>query len=111
MTHAHGLTQPAASGWLHALVSRFLHVLHEASRQAITEVLHMKQLRDIRKHMNMLLELTRRHQKQEHQIDWLTVKGIELNSLSGSPDYRYHFRYKCRGRMGNADTKSDTRAH
>ena len=57
----------------------------------------MKQLRNIRKHMNMLLELTRRHQKQEHQIDWLTVKGIELNSLSGTPDDRHHFRYQCRG--------------
>ena len=44
-------------------------------------------------------------------MDWLTVKGVELNSLSGTPDYRHHFRYQCRGRMGNADTKSDTRAH
>lgn len=71
----------------------------------------MKHLRDTRKHVNMLLELARRHQKQEHQMDWLTVKGIELDSLSGAPDYRHHFRYQCRGRMRNADTKSDTRAH
>ena len=71
----------------------------------------MKQLRDIRKQVNMLLELTRRHKKQEHQMDWLTVKGIELNSLSGTPDDPHHFGYQCGGRMGNADTKSDTRAH
>ena len=58
----------------------------------------MKQLRDIRKHVNMLLELACRHQKQENQMDWLTVKGIELNSLSGTPDYRYHFRYQCQTR-------------
>jgi hypothetical protein len=71
----------------------------------------MKQLRDIRKYVNMLLELARRHQKQEHQMDWPTVKGIELDSASGTPDYRHHFRYQGRGRMGNADTKSDTCAH
>jgi hypothetical protein len=71
----------------------------------------MKQLRDIRKHMNMLLELASRHQKQKYQMDWLTIKCIELDSLSGTSDYRHNFRYQCRGRMGNADTKSDARAH
>ena len=71
----------------------------------------MKHLRDIRKHMNVLLELARRHQKQEHQMDWLTVNGIELDFLSGTPDYRHNFRYQCRGGMGNAYAKSDTRAH
>ena len=71
----------------------------------------MKHLRNIRQRVNMLLELTRRHQKQEHQMDWLTVEGIELNPFSGTPDYRHHFRYQCRGGMGNAYTKSDTCAH
>ena len=71
----------------------------------------MKQLRNIRKHVAMLLELARRHQKQEHQMDWLTVKGIELNSLSGTPDYRHHFRNQCRGGMGNAYAKPNTCAH
>ncbi len=71
----------------------------------------MKQLRDIRKHMDMLLGLARWHQKQEHQMNWLTVKGIELNSLSGTPDYRHHFRYQCRGGVGNAYAKPDTCAH
>ena len=104
-------TDSANGGWLRRLVRRLLHILHKTIRQAIAKILPMKQLRDIRKNVNMLLELARRHQKQENQMDWLTVKGIELDSLSGTPDYRHHFRYQCRGRMGNADTESDTRAH
>ena len=71
----------------------------------------MKQFCDICKHVNMLLELTRRRQKQKHQMDWLTISGIELDPASGTPDYRRHFRHQGRGRMRNADTKSNTRAH
>lgn len=51
----------------------------------------MKQLRDIREYMRVLLKLARRHQKQKHHIDWLAVKGIELNSLSGASDDRHYF--------------------
>ena len=71
----------------------------------------MKHLRDIRKHVNVLLQLARRDQKQEHEMDCLTVNGIELDSLSGTPDYRHDFSYQCRGRMGKPDTKSDPRTH
>ena len=71
----------------------------------------MEQLRDICKDVNMFPELVRRHQEQKHQMDWLAVKGIELNPLSGTPNYRHHFGDQCRGRMGNADTKPNTRAH
>jgi len=71
----------------------------------------MKGLRDVRKQVNMLLELTRRHQKQENQMDWLAVESIKLNSLSGTSDYRYHFRYQCRRGMGNTNAKPDTSAH
>ena len=56
-----GCAQPR---WLRRMVRRLLHILHKTIRQAIAEVLPMKHLRDIRKHVNMLLELTRWHQKQ-----------------------------------------------
>lgn len=71
----------------------------------------MKQLRDIRKDVYVLLKFARRHQKQEHQMDWLTVKGIKLNSFSGAPDYRHPFGYQCSGGMRNPYAKPDTCAH
>jgi hypothetical protein len=45
----------------------------------------VKQLRDIRKCVDMLLKLARGHEKQQHQMDWLAVERVKLNSFPGTP--------------------------
>jgi hypothetical protein len=49
-------TEALSGASLDSLADVFMP-LHETIRQAIAEVLPMKQLRDIRKHVNMLLDL------------------------------------------------------
>ncbi len=56
--------------------------LHETSPQPVPEVLPMQQLCKVRKCVGMLLKLARRHQKQQHQMDWFPVESVELNSFS-----------------------------
>src|ERR1022692_2783821 len=85
--------------------------LHETTPQPVAKVLSVKQLRGIRKCVNMLLKLARRHQKQEHQMDWITVERVELNSLSGAPNYCHYFGHQFRRGVGDAYAKPDSCAH
>ena len=71
----------------------------------------MKQLRDIRKCVNMLLKLTRRHEKQQYQMDWLAVERIELNSFSGTANHCHYLGHQFRGGVRDAYAKSNACAH
>lgn len=79
--------------------------------ERLAEFFFVKELGDIGQRVEMLLELTLRHEEEHDQVDWLIVQGIEIDPSPGTAEGAHDFVDQVGGGMWYPDAEPDAGAH